>query len=194
MNNKISISKGNMKIGETPNISSTPGLTCRNNKYCMKRCYAMKAYRLYPNVRKAWNNNTRVLRGKDTSWINQVIDFCTREQPDFFRFHVAGDVETQRQLNNYFKIANSCPNTKFILFTKNFKLNYKEQPKNMKTIFSVWAGMENQVIPNGPVAYTGETKHVRNHSRVFECGGNCKTCGHLCWNIRNSEAVHFKIH
>ena len=58
-NIKITITKGNKKLPkETLNFSLPPEKTCPYaTSDCKKWCYAKKAYRQYPNVRKSWDEN-----------------------------------------------------------------------------------------------------------------------------------------
>ncbi len=47
-NQQISISNGNRKLGVVMNISMSPRTCCPAGVPCSKKCYALKAVRLYP--------------------------------------------------------------------------------------------------------------------------------------------------
>jgi len=196
---KIKISKGNSKIGKIPNISTVPIKDCINCNSCKKVCYAMKAYKQYTEVKNAWNNNSKVIRQaeKKNNYSQIITDIDTfiktrRNPANFFRFHVAGDVLYQGQLDAYNEICKLNSDVKFLMFTKNFTLNYDKLAKNFKVVFSVFKGMEDQEIPKGSIAYTGDTKKIRK-GQIFECAGNCNDCM-VCWSFHKNQHVHFNIH
>ena len=56
-NNRVSISAGNRKMGAIPSVSLPPIVTCPNCKECAKKCYAAKMCRIYPSVKKAYDND-----------------------------------------------------------------------------------------------------------------------------------------
>ena len=56
-NLKVSISKGNSKMGSIPSVSLPPCTTCNPNAPCFKKCYAVKIQRLYKTVKTAYENN-----------------------------------------------------------------------------------------------------------------------------------------
>ena len=56
---RATIRKGNRKIGTMPNFSLPPLKSCSEEacRTCGKACYARKSYRIYPEVKRAWDGN-----------------------------------------------------------------------------------------------------------------------------------------
>lgn len=54
----ICVSNGNSKLGSIPNISLIPGKDC-GDVPCKAQCYALKAWKQYPETRAAWKRNSR---------------------------------------------------------------------------------------------------------------------------------------
>jgi len=75
----IHISNNNSKnVG--PNFSIVPIKDCPNCKFCLKKCYALKALRQYPGTRKAWGDNSRAVRsGK--AWMREMIAYLASKVP-----------------------------------------------------------------------------------------------------------------
>ena len=59
---KVSISKGNSKMGDIPSVSLPPCTTCNPEAPCFKKCYAVKIQRLYKTVKTAYENNLEILK------------------------------------------------------------------------------------------------------------------------------------
>tara|TARA_Y100000310_G_C20332551_1_gene645970 strand:+ start:121 stop:693 length:573 start_codon:yes stop_codon:yes gene_type:complete len=188
---KIIISKGNRKV-PYPNISLTPVKACANHQECKTSCYARKAYRQYPNVRKAWDNNLNIAETNPVNYFSQVNEFLTQKKPDFFRWHVAGDILNKAYLQGMISLANRHSDTKFLAFTKRYDLTYRSIPKNLSIVMSVWPGMPTptQKLPRAYMQDGSETR-VKN---AFPCPGNCEGCG-LCWYLHKiGKNVVFKKH
>ncbi len=67
------ISDENAKLVNIPNIGMTPGKACANCSACRRDCYAIRPYKRYPNVKKAWDHNFRLARHV-TAWRGSVRD------------------------------------------------------------------------------------------------------------------------
>ena len=87
---KVSISKGNSKMGAIPSVSLPPIITCPANAPCAKKCYAAKLARIYPSVRKSYENNLDILNSDWDEYWRQVRGAVSMAR--YFRFHVAGDI------------------------------------------------------------------------------------------------------
>ena len=89
----VKISAGNMKLGKIPNVNLPPIITCAYRVPCMKKCYAMKAYRAYPNARDAWNNNLNIYHMNKEEYFASIIKQLKKiKHFDKFRWHSAGDI------------------------------------------------------------------------------------------------------
>ena len=198
--NKISISRGNSKMGAIPSISLPPITTCKNCATCAKKCYANKLYKLYPSVKTAYDNNLRIVTEDRQSYFEQVKN--TAMFTTFFRWHVSGDILDVDYLDNMNKVARQCKATRFLAFTKNYEdVNdyYKthKKPRNLQIIFSIpfdGAEIDNpHNLPTAAVILKGQ--EPKNNYKI--CGGNCSECackGVGCWELKKGETIAFYEH
>ena len=61
-NNMISISKGNIKMGDISSISLPAVVTCRPDAPCFLKCYARKMCAYRDTVRAAYERNLDIYR------------------------------------------------------------------------------------------------------------------------------------
>lgn len=190
----LSISLGNSKFPHTPNFSNRPIYDCANCKYCAPTCYALKAYKQYPIVKKAWDKNSKAIRGENYGKLyNEISDFLIRRNPSLFRIHVAGDFINQGNLELWAMIANDFPHTKFLAFTKCFDLDFSDLPPNLQIIFSMYPNQPDDA-PSGPRAWVQDGSEDRIPENAIECGGLCENCG-MCWELSSIKRdVFFHIH
>ena len=199
------ITPGNRKLGRIPNVSLSPIKACRacfggKAPPCAKTCYALKAFRMYPDTQACWNHNfeeaKRDLLGFMRSIVQQIQ--AKRQAPRWFRWHVAGDILSREYLAGMVYVARECPNTKFLVFTKQHAivndyystelLFVKDRPANLTIIFSAWPGLP-LVNPIGfPVAWMRPAERTglsepRIPANALECPGHCDTCG-ACWGLK----------
>jgi hypothetical protein len=144
---RVSISRGNRKLGAVMNVSTVPVQCCPEGVPCADGCYALKAYRLYPATRKAWAKNARIARTNPESYFSQINKRIAANQPRYFRWHVAGDILSIDYLHRMCRIAEQTPQTRFLAFTKAFDIvnryeNRKTLPRNLVIIFSAWPRMK----------------------------------------------------
>jgi hypothetical protein len=199
INNKVSISKGNSKMGFIPSVSLPPIVTCAAGCKCAKKCYAAKLCRIYGNVRKAYNRNLEILKNNMNDYFTQVKAAAMVSK--YFRFHVSGDIPDINYLDRMVKLAQDLPGTTFLAFTKQYNfvnnfLQYARIPDNLKIIFSAWPGMPMENPHNLPVAHV-----IFNGQEPADdwkiCGGNCTECacrGVGCWELKTGEHIAFYEH
>ena len=197
---KISISKGNSKMGAIPSVSLPPVITCAPGCKCAGKCYAAKLCRIYKTVRQAYNRNLEILNTDSSAYFQQVNDYCKTVR--FFRWHVSGDIVGPGYLLNMVSIAENNPHCKFLAFTKQYGLvnNYIEKygplPINLQVLFSEWPGMELDNPHGLPVAHV-IFKGQEPEEAWKICGGNCTECacaGIGCWELKNNEHIAFYEH
>jgi hypothetical protein len=184
------ISRGNTKV-PYPNVSLTPVESCGNCEGCKAKCYALKAYRQYPNVRTAWDINLE--HAKDGSLFVEIENYLCKHKPRFFRWHVAGDILDQVYLDHMCQLADVHPETKFLAFTKMYHLDYSRKPENLTIVFSAWPG---QPMPETtmPISWVQDGTETRIPDNALECPGNCGSCG-MCWSLpKLGRDVYFHIH
>lgn len=197
--NKVSISKGNSKMGFIPSVSLPPVITCAAGCKCAKKCYAAKLCKLRPNVRKAYERNLAILQNNTDDYFLQVKAAAMVSK--YFRFHVSGDIPDMNYLDRMVKLAEDLPGTTFLAFTKQYNfvnnyLQYAEIPGNLKIIFSAWPGMPMENPYNMPVAnviFKGQ--EPADNWKI--CGGNCAECacrGVGCWELKTGEHIAFHEH
>jgi hypothetical protein len=187
--NIVSITKGNMKLGEkeTWNINLPPHLSCKD-KPCFKEgcCYNFKAWRQYPNVRESWGHNSDLYSSSPKKYFDSVIDKIKKatKPPKFFRWHAAGEIPDQEYFRGIKRVAREFPKIKFLCFTKQYHLYFREIPENLQVIISAWPGLD---IPKSlrkrfPVAWMMDGRENRKPRNPVECPGHCPSC-RACWNL-----------
>jgi hypothetical protein len=191
------ISGGNSKLGPIPNLSLAPGVTCTSIacETCLMDCYARNFYRMYKNVRKAWDTNTK-LALEDLPTMERELNeyFSGLASPKFFRVHVAGDFVSLDYAEMWARVASAAPTTKFLAFTKSFDIVQKVSwPDNFKIVYSAWPGVP--APPAGrPVAWMDDGTETRIPARSVHCPGNCESCG-MCWSLDElGKDVYFSKH
>ena len=198
-NNKVSISKGNSKMGYIPSVSLPPVVTCAKGCACAKKCYAAKLCRIYGTVRRAYNRNLDILKNDMDNYFIQVK--AAAMVTKYFRFHVSGDIYDMNYLDRMVKLAQDLPGTTFLAFTKQYNfvnnfLQYAAIPDNLKIIFSEWPGMEMYNPYNLPVAHViFKGSEPADDWKI--CGGNCSECacrGVGCWELKKGEHIAFYEH
>lgn len=90
----VKISLGNSKIGRIMNINLPPIISCPTGVPCaLDRCYALKAYRRYPNVRLAWDSNLSFYKNNPIEFFNNIkIQLEKKKKIKRFRWHSSGDI------------------------------------------------------------------------------------------------------
>ena len=190
---KLTISKGNRKMGAIPNLSLPPVLTCRTGVPCAGKCYANKAYRMYPTVRAAWDGNWELWQKDPCSFVSQLGAWLDKHKPEWFRFHVSGDIPDPAYWFNVHCVVGWFPKTRFMLFTKCFDYHYQNIPENLSVVLSMWPG---QPMPEHlnhlPKAWC--LPDDRAPAAALLCPGNCEACG-ACWSLgKRGLDVAFNLH
>lgn len=196
----VSISKGNIKMGEIKSVSLPPVITCAENCTCAKKCYAMRMYRRFPQTKEAYNNNLELFNSDPTEYWKQIND--TLYVSRFFRFHVSGDIPTYEYLLDMVKSAYNNPHCEILVFTKRYSFVNRmldkgiKIPNNLHIIFSEWIGMKMDNPYNIPVAHV-IFKNAEPEANWNICTGNCMECAKArknCWALENGEHVAFHEH
>src|ERR1035441_7758901 len=122
-NQRVTISRGNRKLGAIMNVSTEPVQCCPTGIPCAEGgCYALKSLRLYPQTRKAWEKNARIAKTNPKSYFSQIDNSIAYRRPRHFRWHVAGDILNVAYLRQMCRIAAQNPRTQFLSFTKAFNI------------------------------------------------------------------------
>ena len=203
---RVFISTNNVKMNSgaavIPSVSLPPVLTCANCAQCSKYCYAIKMARLRKTVNGTWARNLAIYQADPDRYFREVAFAakCYRN----FRWHVAGDILSDSYLEGMIKVAQECPSTQFLAFTKAFDIvnHYLDAgnalPENLKIVFSGWVGLEMQNPHNLPTShpiFSDGTTSAPDGAKW--CSGNCSDCAtHSsgCWTMKNGDAVIFALH
>lgn len=182
MEMKLTISAGNSKLGKIPNLSLPPGTTCRPGAPCFgDGCYALKAWRMFPSVRKAWDGNLALWQEQPVRFEQDLSDWLYAGAPEFFRWHVGGDVPDNKYFRMMLRQAYAFPDIKFLAFSKRWDIIpvAPKLPANFSLIFSAWPKLPRPpAYP--PVAWLSEDP--RKPQEYFKCRGNCSQGCHRCWD------------
>ena len=198
---RVSISRGNSKMGSVPSVSLPAHVTC-NGLPCWDKCYAKKLERLRPNVRNAYQRNLDILNEKPMQYWMEVEAAIMGSR--FFRFHVSGDIPDGQYLCQMAAIAERNPHCQILCFTKKYELvnvgldNGFVIPENLHLVFSGWRGLEmhnRYNLPEAHVRYRDGTTTAREDA--VACQGNCFDCAITdsgCWTLKPGEQVVFDEH
>lgn len=198
---KVSINRGNEKLGSIQSVSLPSGLTCRECD-CSRKCYARRIERRRPSVAAAYRNNLQILETEPEVYWREVE--ATIMLSRFFRFHVSGDIPNTTYFHIMMEIAKRNSHCEILCFTKKYEIvngvlaSGIPLPANLHMIFSAWRGlrMDNPFqLPEAHVRYKDGTTTARSDAK--ECGGNCTECACTsggCWSLHTGEQVVFNEH
>lgn len=191
--NAVSISEGNVKMGKVPSFSVLPGVTCPVGVPCLRDCYARKMCRRRDSTATAYRNNLNAVKNCSGKKIAEIISaYIRRKNVKFFRFNVSGDFNLPGYWEIAVKVAKSCPETKFLAFTKCYELQKRVRPENFTLVLSAWNEYNPGKNPKCGVAYMNDgTSHIPDEA--VPCTGKCAEC-FFCFLLRKGEAVVFKKH
>ena len=191
------ISRKNMKLGTIRNVNLSPLKTCQEMPCLNKGCYSMKAYRLYPDTRESWNHNVSMVAKDIVGFFDSIIFYLNKSKQKYFRWHAAGEIPSQEYFNQMVRVALSCPQIKFLVFTKKYELDFSKTPSNLQIIPSSWPGWK---FPKGylstkrtiPIAWMEDgtdTRIKRWGKNPRACPGSCVTCK-ACWTSKRDIIFH----
>lgn len=187
----VTLSKGNKKLKDLFLLFNLPTkITCPGRtKLCEEACYGSKAERLYPDVLPSRMKN--YLKSKEDTFVNDITYAVKRlrgRNRMLFRIHESGDFYSQEYFEKWCKVAVNIPDMLFLAYTKNFKLNLHNKPKNLKIYYSIFPDTDMTKVPEEELrAFTyGRRKKIDytiNDERfedAYECDGqkcaDCKIC------------------
>ena len=201
MNNlKVSISKGNTKMGSIPSVSLPACITCNPDAPCFKGCYAVKLAKRFEVTDASYHRNLNILTSDpELYWLQVKAAACMTR---YFRYHVSGDIVNKEYFNNMITLANELKGTIFLAFTKQYHIineylnNGGVIPSNLKIIFSNWGAWKcdnPHKLPVCEVIFKGDQPD--DDWKI--CGGNCTDCacaGIGCWELKNNETIAIYKH
>ena len=191
---RISISHENTKLGKIPSFSLPPGKTCSKEacKTCfLDGCYAVKAYKLYPSTRAAWDGNLAALKADPAAVEDAILKWLKTHKPRFFRIHTSGDFFSGWYLFMWQRIIAACPETMFLAFSKQFVImRAAVSQMNFQLFASGWTGIKipEDIRRRFPVADC-ITRDMVEPNDAVACPGSCKTCVH-CYTSGTNVYFH----
>ena len=195
---RVSISRGNSKMGDVPSVSLVPYFTCPAGVHCAGACYAAKLANFRPSVLAAWARNTVLALEYPAIFWAQVRGALAMTR--FFRFHVSGDIPNVEYYNELLGAARDNSHCSILVFTENRALvnNGGEIPENLKIRFSgAFLGIPADENPRN----IPETRIINEKFLPADnwkiCPGNCFNCacrGTGCWTLQPGETIAFRQH
>jgi hypothetical protein len=195
-NSPVVISDRNTKIGKIHNISLPPITSCGGAPCAKEGCYSLKAYCRFPTVRTARWHNWRVWKEEPKRYFDDIDCLLQLRKPEYFRFHVDGDIPDLDYFHRMIKVADRNPKVNMLAFTKNYKVDPNICPQNLVIIPSAWPKHEIPVntLKHNLIAWMQDGRENRIPSNNFECSKKCDEC-YKCWHINDVEKnVVFKKH
>jgi hypothetical protein len=141
-------------------------------------------------VKQAWDKNLNSYHNNPQLYFQAIERWLDIKRPYYFRWHVAGDILSQRYLDKMVEIASFHP-TQFLAYTKQHDLDFSGLPANLTVVFSMWPGMDT-VERNMPLAWVADAREDRVPADAFKCIDDCPVCGFRCWHMERGESVVFK--
>ena len=194
----IHISTSNSKLGRIPNISLPPQFSCPPGIPCATDtcCYAMKAWRQYPVVRKAWGENLQLYQSNPVLYFWYILRWIhDHHRTTHFRWHVAGDIPDAQYLHLLRDLCDRTGSVSHLIYTKRYAFDYSNLPPNLSVITSAWPGVSTVRVGQLPVAWCQDGEEERIPHNAIECRGGAgkgqRTCDHclLCWNLSKGKEV-----
>lgn len=195
MHNKIHVSSANSKIGKTANISLLPIVTCGEHALCADRCYARKLC-YSKTAQNAWLENTAYAINNPWGFIDDLYSWIKKNQPKFFRWHVAGDVPSINYASGMRWLARHCPKTKFLAFTKRYQYDWTDFGVNIPNLIVYWSAWPGMALPDREDMKSKGVRGVawlegdeRIPPKTTKCEGSCEDC-RFCWVGKKDVVLH----
>jgi hypothetical protein len=192
-NHSLSISEGNAKMGKVPSFSVTPLRTCPAGIPCAGLCYARRMAERRDNTANAYRNNTESILHRPNDVVRILTSYIRMRNLKYFRFNVAGDFNLRGYFSLACKVARECPETQFLAFTKDYRIQELRKPHNINIVLSVWKDYAPENPKYGLAYFDDSTPECNVPETGFVCPGNCKSCLY-CFTMKKNQAVIFKKH
>ena len=198
------ISDGNRKLGNIPNLSMLPLVTCEPDVPCRRECYALRTLKgMYrKSVLPSWAENTLLWSVDPARFEDEFHQWVAkrRKPPKQFRWFVGGDIPDMQFLAFMERVAQACPGTQFRGFTKRYTLLLRrlgdpvQLPCNLHLGFSAWPGWRDKETKELSRFYRvawfqpRRSPDPRMPKKTFVCLGSCTTCSH-CFTANTGDVA-----
>lgn len=189
--------------GVIPTINLPAVVTCNPDAPCTKKgCYACKGNFCFESAKKSLKRNLESYIRSPENYFAKIDLFLAAAPYRFFRYHSSGDIVNERYLELMFELAKKHPKTRFLCFTKKYKLvneyiEKNENPKNLILVYSNWGEWKCENPHNLPTAWVRFNEETEIPDDAIECTGYCAKCVNTetsCWDLQNGMSVVFKKH
>jgi hypothetical protein len=196
--------RGNSKLGKDVLVFNLPpggkkqGGTCKPTAWCSKNCYAMKGLHTYPSVTKA--NEKRKEWSKQKNFAELATSELKRTKKPYVRIHSSGDFYSEEYVQKWIEICKSCPEKKFLAFTKSHHLSTSlkvlARLKNVSLYESLDESRQRAKTPFLRAMLEGcdlasESAAKKRTRETIKCPGECEPCEFKCWD-RDKHVVFHK--
>lgn len=177
------LQNGNAKLKNMLVYSHTPVKGCLDCSSCADSCYAIKSYRQYPNVKKAWDRNLEMVRNDLSMFKVSIVKQLKNTRQRTVRIHSSGDFISQEYIEAWAEIAAAYPHINFYTYTKSehrFDFSALSKLSNVNIISSI--------LPNGNKNY-GSLEYCTEAAAAYgsficpattqkgiKCGEHCDYC------------------
>ena len=196
------------RTSKMPGLSySLPAWECKTGAKLAKvkgsvcnGCYAMKGnYTRYPAIKAA--QYVRLKAISDPRWVDAMVAQIKNQK--WFRWHDAGDIQSEEHLLKIFEVCKRTPKTKHWIPTRDAKFLKLVTPEEVPDNLII--RMSSHMIDQGPVTFWPWTSTVKNKgsnrtshvqgSRVCPAPNQNNSCGscRACWN-RDIPNVEYGKH
>ena len=113
--------RGFLMLSDGRAVVDVPGTCGGACSACERHCYAVRIAKFRRKTAISWARNTAIVRAGDFERLKRaVLAHIDLNDRPFFRFHVAGEVESAAQFGAYCEIAEARPRVRFALYTHRF--------------------------------------------------------------------------
>lgn len=181
-------------------VSNVKG-TCKGCKHCKKDCYAVKFVRQYEDVARTYSENTLIARNNPKKYFKEINEFLEKNWIGCFRWHVAGDVISDKYFEGMIDVAKKNIDTLFYVYTQRHDIinkyikNGGMIPTNLTIIYSSWGKTNNPYDFPEFVVDLGNDEEVKKlphcpeyNDKGRRTGASCSQC-RLCMHLKKGEKI-----
>jgi len=172
----------NSKLGPDIYAFSLPRSTCHHKTIdCEKYCYAKRGTFIFDNVKEALDRYYK--ESLEDDFVDRLCAQIIFNRVKWVRIHPSGDFYSQEYADKWKEIAKRSPKTKFLVYTRNWDIDFSDVPKNLTVYNSVDKSTKktNPTIKRRAIAIDiTAPKHMKRVKYGFICDNKCRYCK-ACW-------------
>ena len=187
------------RTGKMPGLSySLPAWECQTGSKLRKvegspcfGCYALKGnYTRYPAIKEAQYRRLEAMKHPD--WVQAMAAVIKRQK--FFRWHDAGDLQSNEHMQKIIEVCKLTPNTKHWLPTQ--ERQYLPKPEEVPANLVIRLSRSKINLETAPKAWSHDSGVTTDESKrtcpAPTQGGKCLDC-RACWN-KNIKSIIYGKH